>query len=447
MNVKGMQPSQSAEGLVFQANARKHLFLTNGSRVYTLPEDIAKTLEETLVESSTSEFERQLSDYGLSRQPYISDTPLRAVPLHNVSLAIAQKCNLGCKYCYASGGNFGQAEKNMPIEIAKQSIDRVLENVKPNERCNIAYMGGEPLINRSLLREITDYALQQASLKKVHSTFSITTNGTLLTQADAEFFEEHGFAVTLSLDGIEEVHNLLRPFKGGRGSYSRIMKRVQPLLDLQHKMQVSARITVTPLNLDLRKSLDWFIEQGFHSVGFSPMLSSPNGQLEMSPKALQNMLARLIECADEFEQQTIAGKRYPFTNIAGALQEIHKGTHRPYPCGAGAGYMGVSAEGDFVACHRFVGDRERVLGSSSKGVDAARQANWLAQRHVDTQSPCSECWARYLCGGGCHHEVISKGRPACDFIRGWLKHCLGVYVTLQERRPDFFQSFKNDNAK
>ena len=48
------------------------------------------------------------------------------------------------------------------------------------------------------------------------------------------------------------------------------------------------------------------------------------------------------------------------------------------------------------------------------GVDRSGQAHWLAERHVHRQEPCRSCWARYLCGGGCHHEVIRRGRPACD---------------------------------
>ena len=46
-------------------------------------------------------------------------------------------------------------------------------------------------------------------------------------------------------------------------------------------MQVTARVTVTPRNLGLRETLDDFIDVGFHSVGFSPMLASPTGTGEM----------------------------------------------------------------------------------------------------------------------------------------------------------------------
>ena len=46
-----------------------------------------------------------------------------------------------------------------------------------------------------------------AESRGIALSFSITTNGTLLTQADAEFFEAHGFAVTVSLDGPRELHD------------------------------------------------------------------------------------------------------------------------------------------------------------------------------------------------------------------------------------------------
>jgi uncharacterized protein len=100
--------------------------------------------------------------------------------------------------------------------------------------------------------------------------------------------------------------------------------------------------------------------------------------------------------------------------------------------------MGVSAEGGLYACHRFVEDEDGAMGNVVGGVDRARQKEWLAARHVHFQEPCSGCWARYLCGGGCHHEVIKRGRPACDYIRGWLHYSLQAYIRLSEKRPDYF---------
>ena len=65
------------------------------------------------------------------------------------------------------------------------------------------------------------------------------------------------------------------------------MRNLAPLLARQRRMQVSARVTVTPDNLMLRRTLDELVALGFHSVGFSAMLSSPTGRGELSGQDLE----------------------------------------------------------------------------------------------------------------------------------------------------------------
>ncbi|MCG3134136.1 MAG: hypothetical protein HMLKMBBP_01423 [Planctomycetes bacterium] len=375
-----------------------------------------------------------LAAAGLAGPPRIDDTPLDPPPVHALSLAVAQKCNLGCGYCYAQQGDFGGPAKSMPVETALRSVEMLVGRAEPGARTTLAFLGGEPLVARDVLRAATLHAKELGERRGVNVSFSITTNGTLLTADDGDFFEEHGFAVTVSLDGPRAVHDLLRPDRRGRGSYDRILANVRPLLARQRKMQVSARVTVTPRNLGLRETLREFVAEGFYSVGFSPMLASSGGNGEMQAADLETMLGEMIGCGREYERRTARGERFPFANLVNALREIEKGTHRPYPCGAGAGYLGVSADGELSACHRFVGDSGGAMGSVAGGVDRGRQIAWLTDRHVHRQEPCASCWARYMCGGGCHHEAIRRGRPACDYIRGWLHHCLEVYLRLPRRR-------------
>ncbi|KIC41853.1 radical SAM protein [Ruegeria sp. ANG-R] len=417
----------------FETGHGDHLLAVDGSRVFDVPAGTAARFG-VMDEPGQSAFLRSM---GLDGTPFINDEPPQDMPVRSLSLAVAQKCNLACTYCYAAGGEFGGPARNMEWEVAQASVDRLVAEAEPGVRINLAFLGGEPLINRDLVRRTTDYAVERARANGLSVGFSITTNGTLLRPEDAVFFEEHGFAVTISLDGVGAVHDRLRPNRGGRGSFDAILKRVEPLLAAQHRMQVGARVTVTPQNMDLPETLDRFVAMGFHSIGFSPLLASPNGQHELDRNDLDEMLTQMIRCGGVFEAAVTEGRRYPFSNMAAAMQEIHRGTHRPYACGAGGGYFGVSAEGGLFACHRFVEDEAGAMGDVYDGPDLRRE-NWLADRHAHTQSPCKTCWARYLCGGGCHHEVIHRGRPACDYIRGWLHYCLQAYVRLSEVRPDYF---------
>src|ERR1700685_2072393 len=96
---------------------------------------------------------------------------------------------------------------------------------------------------------------------------------------------------------------------------------------------------------------------------------------------LELMLGEMIDGGREFERASRSGQRYPFANMVNAMKEIHRGTHRPYPCGAGAGYLGVSADGDLSACHRFVNDETGAMGSVTTGVNRTKQNDWLSSRH------------------------------------------------------------------
>ena len=431
-------PSSTAGDFhLFDTDDGPHLLIVDGSQIYKIDEALERQLKSARALGGTAPA-LVLSKHGLVGSRHIDGTAPVDPPVRALSLAVAERCNLGCTYCYAEGGSFGGTPRGMSWEVAVASIYRLMADVKPGDRVSLAFLGGEPLINRDLIRRATELAVHNAAVRKIAVAFSITTNGTLLRKSDADFFERYGFAVTVSLDGVGDTHDRLRPTKSGRGTYDKVIANVKPLLARQRHMQVSARVTVTPANLNLHDTLDQFIKLGFHSVGFSPMLSAPTRHGEMQAPDLQILLDNMITCGREFERRVAANESYPFANMMTALEEIHRGTHRPYPCGAGAGYFGVSASGGLFACHRFVDDKAHAMGHVSHGVDRARQQRWLEARNVDRQEPCRTCWARYLCGGGCHYEVIHRGRPACDYIRGWLDYTLGAYVRLSMLRPELF---------
>ena len=426
---------------VFQSRRRFFLLLTVGSRIYEVPEEAVPILSAW----DPADQERLplfLAALGIPFTAAPADDPGEPDRVQSFSLAIAQRCNLACTYCFAQGGSFGDTAQNMTSEVAFSAVDTLLAAAPPGTSVNLAFMGGEPLLNRSVLHATTKYAAERASAQGVMVRFAITTNGSAVTPSDCEFFHQYGFSVTVSLDGTAEQHNRLRPFRDGRGTFEPIVARIAPLIELANRkrqIQLSARVTVTPQNLSLRETLKTLIELGFPAVGFSPMLSSPNGSGELQPVGLQEMLAQMIECGRECEAQLAAGRPYPFSNLLSALRELHRGSCRAYSCGAGRGYLGVSASGELSACHRFVNDPLGAMGDLVSGPNSERRIAWLHGRHVDRQEPCRSCWARYLCGGGCHHEVLHRGRPACDYIRGWLDYCLGAYVRMLEVRPDLFQ--------
>jgi uncharacterized protein len=430
-------------GHLFLAGTRPMLLSVSRGEIYELDELLAHSIDRAMEFGDTERVSQFLAAAGILDLPVPEQAP-RSVPVRALSLAVAQKCNLGCTYCYAQQGNFGGQDSSMSADVARAAVDRLLDGTKPGEAVTLAFLGGEPLVARAVLQETTEYAAEKAVAAGVRVGFALTTNATLLTEGDAEFFDRYAFAITVSVDGVREKHDLLRPFKSGQGSYERVVERSGLLLArTPRRMQVTARVTVTPRNLQLPETLDELVQLGFDGVLFSPVLSSPTGLDQMRAGDFDELLSQFTACGRAFEQRLRMDQVYPFLNVINTLRRIHGHRRDAYPCGAGGGYLGVSANGGLYACHRFVDDEAGAMGSVAEGVDRRKQQLWLVDRNVHTQEPCRSCWARYLCGGGCHYEAIRRGRPACDYIRGWLHYCLGLYVALVRDNPPLLGQILN----
>jgi uncharacterized protein len=81
-----------------------HLFLPDGSRLFDLDPDLLDEVEHALEAGAVTAL---LDRLKLREVRYVDDAPLDSPPVHALSLAVAQACNLACTYCYAQGGEFG----------------------------------------------------------------------------------------------------------------------------------------------------------------------------------------------------------------------------------------------------------------------------------------------------------------------------------------------------
>ena len=63
------------------------------------------------------------------------ESPIKAMCLH-----IAHDCNLRCKYCFASTGDFGTGRKLMPLEVGIAAIDFLLEHSIGRENLEVDFL-------------------------------------------------------------------------------------------------------------------------------------------------------------------------------------------------------------------------------------------------------------------------------------------------------------------
>lgn len=418
---------------LFRSALGEHLLIVPFSRIYDIDEALGRRIAAADRDA--------LGLLTALATPGAGEVPLSRVPLpapQSISLNVSSSCNLGCAYCYASRGEFGGAQSSaMTWEVARQAIETVIVGSDQRGPVTIGFLGGEPFVNRRLIHHSVLHARQLGARHGRDVRFSVTTNGTMLREADIRLLRDHAFAVTISIDGGAAIQNARRPLaRGGRGSFELLRERISPLLENPGSCKIAARATVLPGESSLVERFSDILALGFTEIGLSP-LRMVRGAEQFADDQWRGYLTGLIELARRELKRAQDGAEVRLANLGVALKQLHRGAASPFACGAGGGYFSVAADGAWYACHRAIGEEEYRLGESGK-LDAGRRRQFLLERHVHAQTDCHQCWARYLCSGGCHQEAAARSPSGCDFIREWLDFCLSAYCELSAVRPTYF---------
>lgn len=374
-------------------------------------------------------------------------------PVTSLVVNVANKCNLHCTYCYEpDGAKYGPAPVQMDWETARASVDFLFRKSGGSKDVNLIFFGGEALLNFPLMRRVVAYAGDKAAAEDKRVDFSLTTNGTLLTDEVIDFFQAHRFGVTVSIDGPKDLHDKRRIFRNARGaqvgSYEMLRPRLGRLFERYTARPVVARVTVAKDAVDVVRTYEHLTDLGFFEVGFSPVTASPGSDYGLEPADLRDLLNQFRTLGGLYVERALDGRYTGFSNLSTLLTDIHVGTNKLFPCGAGLGLLDVDGNGDVYLCHRFPGTEEQKYGNVQDGLDYVRLNTFINGAHVGNKPVCQTCWIRGLCGGGCYHEALTEFGDAtlpnlhyCDFLRAWTEYGIGVYMQLQARVPGFVEQY------
>ena len=141
-------------------------------------------------------------------------TVVKALCLH-----IAHDCNLACKYCFAEEGEYHGRRALMSYEVGKKALDFLIANSGSRRNLEVDFFGGEPLMNWKVVKYLVAYGREQEKIHNKNFRFTLTTNGVLVNDEVMEFCNKEMGNVVMSIDGRKEVHDHMRPFRKGAGSY------------------------------------------------------------------------------------------------------------------------------------------------------------------------------------------------------------------------------------
>lgn len=360
--------------------------------------------------------------------------------INSIDVLLSADCNLACKYCFVKKGHYRGKSALMQFDVGEKTVDFLIQKSGIKNDLFICFFGGEPLMNFRVLENMVIYALEEGKKNNKHFHFSITTNGTLLSDEVVEFINKHQISVLISIDGDIYSHNLNRPFPGGGDSYNKIVENLKKLN--QNSINYSARATVTTFTKNkIAENYEHLISLGFNRIHFENALAPKGKVFITNKKDIEEIKKQYSLIAKKINKVIKSGQPYNIETFPLPLERIDTKKPNFYSCTAGKGYVSVDVNGDIYLCHRLVGEETFLLGNV---VENTYNENWSEiiknEMSVDNRKKCSRCWARYICGGGCYEinynfnkDISLSPQIYCQLMKHSIKLALTIYANAAQR--------------
>lgn len=356
-----------------------------------------------------------LSSFRSSEIRHPKDDMLESIldgSVPKITLQITQACNLRCRYCpYSNNDGVSQrqhANNAMSFDIAKKSIDFLINHSKDLRQINIGFYGGEPLLEFELIKKCVAYANDKAEGKNL--TYSMTTNGTLLDEEKVEFLQENNVMLVISLDGPRENHDRNRRFAvNGCGTFDTIMERIERL-----KLKYPEYIAKVAFNIVIDPEADFCSTNDFY-MGFDAVkgarLSSTVIDTKFSNEGLNftedyvikrsyetyKMYLNKLGKLDKQYVSPISEREFyifqAFVDDFVPSYRLPETVHHGGPCVPGGQRLFIDINGNMFPCERCSETSEVMkIGHIDTGFDIDK-ARVLLNIGKLTESECKNCWA------------------------------------------------------
>lgn len=387
----------------------------------------------------------QLKKEGSLFTPDTYEAPLidfkkRPTVVKALCLHIAHDCNLACRYCFAEEGEYHGRRALMSYETGKAALDFLIANSGSRRNLEVDFFGGEPLMNFEVVKQLVAYGREQEKLHDKHFRFTLTTNGVLLNDDIMEFANREMDNVVLSIDGRKEVHDHMRPFRKGAGSYDLIVPKFQKLADSRNQERYYIRGTFTRNNLDFSNDILHYADLGFKQMSIEPVVGEETDPYAIREEDLPQIFEEYDKLAKVMIEREKEGKGFNFFHFMIDLEGgpcIYK---RLSGCGSGTEYLSVTPWGDLYPCHQFVGQDEFLMGNVDEGITKPEIADEFRSCSVYSKDKCRNCFAKFYCSGGCmanaynfHGTIHDAYDIGCEMQRKRVECAIMMKAALAEQ--------------
>ena len=319
-----------------------------------------------------------------------------------LTLVVNHACNLRCTYCY-TGEKLG---RQLPPAVGRKAIDRALQSLVPGGTLDLAFFGGEPLIEAELILELAAYATARAASREVTLTFSLTTNGAVDSPPAWQVMMLPDLQLAVSADGLPSVHDRHRVTIDGRPTSQAVLATIARLVNAGREFRVVMVVrpdTVSALVEGMKFLHDRGVRRFDPSLDLWTVWSRPDRD---------RLAAAVAEAADFWvEHLPDCGVSW-CDEKAARLAGVPLGeTAR---CGFGAGEIAVTPAGNLYPCERLVGADDpknplRLPGDVFHGEHFCEPA----PDRGDQAAECAPCVLKSQCSTHCRcSNYVRTGDPS-----------------------------------
>ena len=359
---------------------------------------------------------------------YVFDFKNRQTVVKALCLHIAHDCNLACQYCFAGEGEYYGRRALMSTEVGKKALDFLVANSGNRVNLEVDFFGGEPLMNWQTVKELVEYgrSLEEANNKKFR--FTLTTNGILLNDEILEFANREMANIVLSIDGRKEIHDKMRPFRGGQGSYDMIVPKFQKVAESRGQERYYVRGTYTHNNLDFSEDVLHLADLGFKQISVEPVVAQPADDYAITETDITKLKEEYDRLAAEMIKRNKEGRGFNFFHFMIDLSGGPCVAKRLSGCGSGTEYLAVTPWGDLYPCHQFVGNEKFLMGNVEEGILREDIRDQFKSCNVYAKDKCKKCFAKFYCSGGCAANAYN--------FHGNINDAYDVGCELQRKRVE-----------
>ncbi len=301
-------------------------------------------------------------------------------------MIVTRRCNMRCKYCLID-----KESRDMSSETALE-IDKFYLGIIRDSRPSIVSDeagGAETMLNVGVFIESATRRFYFCEGQGIPYKLSMVTNGTLIDRGAVERLKTVGLnRVRVSIAGPARIHDRMRPFKEGGGTYEVIMRNLAGIGDLVPIMVECQYDSASNDHEAIPEMFDDFARYGVQVdiVRFCPILPTRTASPFQSGIGDPEIYLRLsAEARNRGYKQFEA----PPSNRCAADFRYH--------------YV-FDTNGEIIPCIGLQGG-ELAYGNVRKGIDFAAESQLLMRRLPD--KCLNECSLLPVCFGGCRQLALA----------------------------------------